>query len=263
MAELTYNAAAARRYDQGFAQVTAHFLPHLLQAARIAPGQRVLDVATGTGLAAEAALRIVGPEGHVSASDVSLAMAEQAGHRLATAPNTAVSVQDGQAMTYGDANFDALMCSLGLMFFPDPARGVAEFHRVLRPGGRAAVSVMTVPERSYNGRINAVVARHLPRLEAAVARTFAIGAEETLRMLFVGVGFEEFESSLVRHDFVLPSFDAYYAPFEAGGGSTGEALAQLSEAARQAVREEIRRSLGDTGGPVTVPVEFRIASGRK
>jgi ubiquinone/menaquinone biosynthesis C-methylase UbiE len=47
------------------------------------------------------------------------------------------------------------------MFFPDPARGLSEFHRVLRRDGRAAVSVTTTPDRSYNGRINVMIARHL------------------------------------------------------------------------------------------------------
>jgi ubiquinone/menaquinone biosynthesis C-methylase UbiE len=263
VAEISYNTTAAQRYEQAFAHVTAHFIPHLLRAAAIAPGQRVLDVATGTGLAAEAALRLVGPGGHVTASDASASMAEQARHRLAGAPNVSVGVEDGQAMSYPESGFDALTCSLGLMFFPDPARGLAEFHRVLHQGGRAAASVLTVPERSYNGRINVVAARYLPQLEKGIARTFSLGDEARIRAMFTAAGFTGFETSLHRHDFVLPSFDAYYEPFEAGGGSTGEALAQLPEAARQAVREEVRRSLGDTGGPVTIPVEFRIASGRK
>jgi len=263
VAEISYNTAAAQRYEQAFAHVTAHFIPHLLHAAALGPGKRVLDVATGTGLAAEAALSVVGPGGHITASDASANMAKQARHRLGAAANVTVGVEDGQAMSYPSDSFDAVLCSLGLMFFPDPARGLAEFHRVLRPGARAAISVLTVPERSYNGRINVVAARYLPQLEKGIARTFSLGDEAHIRTMFTAAGFSGFETSLHRHDFVLPSFDAYYEPFEAGGGSTGEALAQLPEAARRSVREEVRRSLNDTGGPVTVPVEFRIASGRK
>jgi len=263
VAEISYNTAAAQRYEEAFAHVTGHFIPDLLRAAALAPGQRVLDVATGTGLAAEAALSIVGPKGHVTASDASASMTAQAGQRLRGIGNVAIGVEDGQAMSYPAGGFDALLCSLGLMFFPDPALGLAEFHRVLRPGGRAAVSVLTVPERSYNGRINVVAARHLPQLENGIARTFSLGDETRLAAMFTTAGFSGFETSLHRHDFVLPSFDAYYEPFEAGGGSTGEALAQLSETGRQQVRDEVRRSLNDIGGPVTIAVEFRIASGRK
>ena len=61
------------------------------------------------------------------------------------------------------------------MFFPNPASAIAGFHRVLRLGGRAAVSVLTAPERSYNGRINVILARHEPDLAQAAGRTFALG----------------------------------------------------------------------------------------
>ena len=106
---------------------------------------RVLDIATGTGLAAEAAAAAVGPSGHVVAADISPAMLERARERLGGLPNVAFAVEDGQALTFPDGSFDAVLCNMGLMYFPDPARGLSEFHRVLRPGGRAAVSVTTTP----------------------------------------------------------------------------------------------------------------------
>ncbi|MGC1996306.1 MAG: hypothetical protein WA704_20535 [Pseudolabrys sp.] len=59
--ELTYKNEAAAGYDRAFARVTTHFVPFLLRAAHVAPGMRVLDVATGTGLGAEAALQVVPP----------------------------------------------------------------------------------------------------------------------------------------------------------------------------------------------------------
>ena len=62
---------------------------------------------------------------------------------------------------------------------------------------------------------------------------------------------------------MLPSFDAYYGPFERGGGSTGQALAALPEEIRRAIREEARRDLADAGGPVRAEAEYRIASGRR
>lgn len=262
--ELSYRAEAAAEYDRAFSHVSAYFLPSLLRAARIAPGQRVLDVATGTGLAAEAACSIVGPAGSVLATDMSPEMVDKARGRLVEQwPNAAVAVEDGQALSFSNDSFDAVLCSLGLMFFPDPARALAGFHRVLRPGGRAAISVLTAPERSYNGRINVIVARHEPDLAQAADRTFALGDATRLQQLFLDAGFLNIETNTEKHIFVLPTFDAYYGPFERGGGSTGQVLASLPEATRHAVREEMRQALGDAGGPVEIEVETRIASGRR
>ena len=179
--ELTFKDEAAAEYDRAFAHVTAHFMPFLLRAAHLAPSLRVLDIATGTGLSAEATLAAVGPTGYVTAADLSPAMAEKARERLGKAPNVLVSVEDGQALSFPDRSFDAIVCNLGLMFFPDPVRGLSEFRRVLRPGGRAAVSVNTVVERSYNHQINVIIARHVPSLAEAVTRTFALGEASRLQ----------------------------------------------------------------------------------
>jgi ubiquinone/menaquinone biosynthesis C-methylase UbiE len=263
MSELSFNDEAATAYDRAVAHVSAHFLPFLLRAGRVEPGQRVLDAATGTGIAAEAALAVVGPRGHVTAADISQAMVDRARQRLEGSPNTSVVVEDGQSLSFDDGSFDAVLCSFGLMFFPDPARGLSEFHRVLRPGGFAAVSVNTTPERSYNGRINVVIARRVPSLAESTARTFSIGDELRLRSLFDGAGFRDVETTTEAHRFVIPSFEAYFEPFEQGGGSSGQAYVALPEAERRAVREEVRCNLGDKAGSIGIDVEFRFASGRR
>ncbi|MFO1158063.1 MAG: methyltransferase domain-containing protein [Reyranellaceae bacterium] len=258
---LTYDEGAAGGYDRAFGRVTTHFVPHLLQAAGLEPGMRVLDIAAGTGLASAAALHVVGPSGHVTAADLSAAMVEMARRRLAGTANALVAVEDGQSLSFADASFDAVICSLGLMFFPQPLRGLNEFRRVLRPGGRAAVSVNTVPERSFNTRINLAIARYAPTLADAAARVFSLGGEDKLRSLFEAAGFRDVRIETVAHRFVLPSFEAYFAPFEQGAGSPGQAFLALPEDARRAVREEVRRSLADTGGSIEVEVEYRLGSG--
>jgi ubiquinone/menaquinone biosynthesis C-methylase UbiE len=73
--ELVFKDAAAAEYDRAFAHVTAHFMPFLLRAAHIAPGMHVLDIATGTGLSAAAALAAVGPAAAASLKTSSVAIA--------------------------------------------------------------------------------------------------------------------------------------------------------------------------------------------
>jgi ubiquinone/menaquinone biosynthesis C-methylase UbiE len=261
--ELAFRDEAAAEYERAFAHVSAHFMPALFDAAGLSAGMRVLDVAAGTGLGAEDALARVGPEGHVTATDVSPAMVERARERLAARPNASVAVEDGQSLSFPSGSFDAVVCSLGLMFFPDPARGVSEFGRMLRSNGRASMSVLTAPDRSYNGRINAVIAKYVSSLAEATERTFSLGDEARLRSLLANAGFSDIRVLTKSHKFKLPSFDAYYGPFERGGGSTGQALLSLPDEVRAAVREAVRKSLRDDGGPVDIDVEFRIASGRR
>ncbi len=132
-------------------------------------------------------------------------MVERARKRLADASNVAIRVEDGQALQCPDNSFDAVVCSLGLMFFPDPARGLSEFHRVLRPGGYAAVSVNTVPERSYNTRINTIIAIAIP-LIPTVARVIRSNVLSLREMPFVeaakATGMSEFRIAVVH---VLPN----------------------------------------------------------
>ena len=71
----------------------------------------------------------------------------------------------------------------------------------------------------------------------------------------------DIETHTEQHTFMLPSFDAYYGPFERGGASTGQALAALPEEIRRAVREEVRRDLADTGGPIEIKREVRSPAG--
>jgi hypothetical protein len=126
-------------------------------------------------------------------------------------------------------------------------------------GGR----IPTVADCSYNGRINVILARHMPSLAEATTRTFALGEAARLQLLFSEASFVDIETHTEKHRFVLPSFHAYYGPFERGGASTGQALAALPEDLRRGVREEVRRDLGDPNGPVEVQMEIRVASGRR
>src|SRR5262245_11488161 len=119
-------------YDRYVGEWSRLFVPTVLAAAEVTAADRILDVATGPGEAAALALTQVGPAGLVVGVDISLAMLAAATSRFAGSRFRPV-VTDGQVLPFADATFDAVICQLGLMFFPDPARGLTEFRRVLRP----------------------------------------------------------------------------------------------------------------------------------
>lgn len=131
-------SAIASEYEQAFEGLSAQFAEHALRLLDLGPGARVLDVAAGTGAFGLSAAR-AGAE--VLATDFAPGMVDRLRARIAAAglPGMAAEVMDGQALTLPDASFDGAASVLGLIFFPDQDRGLAELRRVLREGGRAAV----------------------------------------------------------------------------------------------------------------------------
>jgi demethylmenaquinone methyltransferase / 2-methoxy-6-polyprenyl-1,4-benzoquinol methylase len=120
--------------------------------ARVGPGSRVLDVATGTGdLAIELAGRVA-PGGEVVGSDFADGMLERARTKAASRPGMAVIPRfewgDALALSYDDDCFDAATVGFGARNFADLGRGLAEMVRVVRPGGRVVVLEITTPTRA-------------------------------------------------------------------------------------------------------------------
>jgi len=115
----------------------------LSQGAALGPGERVLDVACGSGLVTFAAARSVAPGGHVVGIDISGRMIDVArAHAVERDIANANFVRmDAEWLALPDARFDVTLCALGLMYMPDPARALREMKRVLRPGGRMALAV--------------------------------------------------------------------------------------------------------------------------
>jgi SAM-dependent methyltransferase len=115
----------------------------LLALAGLAPGERVLDVACGTGLVTLNAARTVGARGRVLGVDISGQMVDTARRRAESQAllNVGFERMDAEQLDLPDASFDAVLCSLGLMYAPEPAQAVREMRRVLRPGGRMVIAV--------------------------------------------------------------------------------------------------------------------------
>ena len=156
------SGTAAQKYERYVASFFAPWAADLVQRAGLGPGWQVLDVACGTGVATRAAGPLIGTAGSIIGSDLNNDMlAEAAVHPVEGAP-VQWRQADATDLPFDDASFDAVLCQQGLQFVPDKAAAVAQMHRVLRPGGVAAVSVWRLPE--YNPYIAALadgLTRHL------------------------------------------------------------------------------------------------------
>jgi ubiquinone/menaquinone biosynthesis C-methylase UbiE len=245
MTETLY-VGGATGYDQMFARVTQAFIPVLLDAARIAAGQSILDVATGTGAAARTARERAGPGGEVIAGDISGTMLDVARRNPENAGITFEQF-DSHKLPYPDARFDRVICQLGLAFFDDPGRGLAEFRRVLKNGGRAAAIVNSTPERSLFTRIGTVIGQHVPERAEQLNRYASIRTVERLRELFSAADFRDVEVGTETRAFSFASFEDYFAGTAAGAGISGQEYVKLLPETQKAVREAMRRSFPEEG----------------
>ena len=133
---------AARHYDATFANATLGFIDRLLDAARVAAGARVLDIACGTGVVVSAVARRGARPTGLDFSAAMLALA-RAAH-----PQVRFDESDAEALPFADASFDAVVSNFGVHHFPDPVRALSEAHRVLRPGGRIAFTGWAAPAQN-------------------------------------------------------------------------------------------------------------------
>lgn len=259
-------AVSLSAYDRYLGRWSRLTVPDLLAAANITQGYRVLDVATGTGEAAAMATPVVGDTGFVVGADISLEMVTSARARLDALLYWPVNA-DGQALPFKGGAFDAVICQLGLQFFPDPAAGLSEFRRVVRDGGTVAVCVNATPDRlPMWGNLRDALDRFLTQEQRNVlAMSWSLADRVRLERLFNDAGFQDIRVEQFRREGTIDGFDDYWSPIEEGVGQIPQTYRALGEADRRAVREEVRARLAQyetRDGKMTMAVEVLIGSGR-
>lgn len=178
----------AENYERTFVPAFfAQWAPLLCDTAQLAAGARVLDVACGTGIVARTAAPLVGPSGQVVGVDVNEAMLIVARR---VAPQLEFRRGDVAALPFADQSFDAVLCQMALMFFPDRPAAVAEMARVLRPGGVLAVLVPgPLDEQPGFAPLVEVASRHADASAMELLSSyFTCGDEAHLTSLLVAAG---------------------------------------------------------------------------
>jgi ubiquinone/menaquinone biosynthesis C-methylase UbiE len=169
----------------------------VLDAARVGPGDKVLDVACGTGVLARAAAARVKPGGAVTGLDINPGM-------LAVAAQLAPEVkwQQGAAesLPFENNTFDAVVSQFGLMLFEDPRAALEEMRRVLAPGGRLAVMVFDSLDNNpaYEAYVAVLERLGLEQAAAALRFPFSLGDVDKLSALFEDVGIAS--ASVATHE---------------------------------------------------------------
>ncbi len=169
----------------------------IIEAAGIAPGQDVLDLASGAGQPAFELARRVAPDGTVTATDLVPEMLAAAKRRAGdmAIPNIGFRVADMERLPFPDGSFDRVTCRFGIMFCPDPVAAAGEARRVLRPGGRAAFQVWGPREDTLMFDVILSAADEVlgPDPEQDLGMIFAYGEPGTMAAVLEKAGFVDVE----------------------------------------------------------------------
>ena len=159
----------------------------MIDAARLQPGARVLELASGTGEVGLMAHELIQPGGELILSDFAPEMLDVAQRAAGDAPGIRFKQIDIESIDIPAASQDAVLCRWGLMFLVDPEAGMREIRRVLKPGGRFATAAWTTAD---DNPWSAIVARTLGEpLDPDAPGQFALGREGRLQDLIEGAGF--------------------------------------------------------------------------
>jgi ubiquinone/menaquinone biosynthesis C-methylase UbiE len=199
-----YGGSAPENYQRYFVPlIGGPFAEDLIAETALGPGERVLDVACGTGVVARLAAERVGPSGTVAALDLNPSMLSVA--RSVPSTGAAISWYEttAESIPLPDAAFDVVLCQLGLQFVADKSAALREMRRVLAPGGR--VLVTTPPPNAFFDVLDQAVSRHVGSEAGAFVRmVFSLNDPAIIDRLFRDAGFADVNVRTYAKDLRLP-----------------------------------------------------------
>jgi ubiquinone/menaquinone biosynthesis C-methylase UbiE len=240
---------------------------YLVELAAPGPGERVLDVACGSGIVARHAVARVGSGVKVVGLDINEGMLEVA-RKVSADVHPAIEWQQGDAtgMPLPDRAFDVVFCQQGLQFFPDRLAALGEMHRVLVQNGRLALSVLRSIEHNPGYRLLAeALERHVgPDAGAMMRSPFPSLSADELRHLITGAGFFDVRIFLGVAPVRYPSVEEFLR-WEGASSPLAGPIGALRDDVREAlirdVGEALRTYTDDEG--IVFPTETYLAAARR
>lgn len=264
-----------RRWNEKFSKQSAGATKAILELAQVKEGMTVLDLACGSGEPSLSLARVVGPTGHVVATDIVPRMLDNA---EASAKNEGLSniefrIADAEAIPFPDGSFDAVTCRFGVMFFSSPERALREARRVLKNMGR--IALVTWGPLKDNPRFTTTVsiAKKYSQSPPVRSRTradddnvFKFANHGSLSRILKEADFAEISENHLKVPWIwhgtveeqFESFAAMSAPF-------GKLRSTLNQDTQQRVTSEILSAIGKyyDGQRVNFSAVINTAVGRK
>lgn len=253
---------AAADYEAGWAEQLRPAQQLLMSMAALKPGERVLDLACGTGLVTFPAAEAVGPSGQVTATDISDAMVTMVTEAAVRRGLTNVSAQraDAESFPFDDACFDAVLCGLGLMYAPDPLASLTGARRVLRSGGRYVAAVWGDRRRCGWAEIFPIMEKRVTSEVCPLFFQLGTGDALAMRMEMAGYGgvVTERIATVLEYESEVAALGAAFI-----GGPVAMAYSRFDEATREEAHAEYLDSIAAFrhAGGYRIPGEFVVVRG--
>jgi ubiquinone/menaquinone biosynthesis C-methylase UbiE len=211
------------------------------------PGQTVLELGAGTGETGFEAAAILGADGRLISTDFSPEMVDVARHRGTELrlSNVEYRVIDAERIELDSGSVDGVLCQSTYMLAADPAAALAETRRVLRPGGRLALSVWGAPERNPWASIAGMILverGHMAPQEPGAPGVFSMASEERTRALLDGAGFRSVRTEEVRVRFGFRGLEDYEQWVIDVAGPFAMLVRGLPEDEREVLRARLREA---------------------
>src|SRR2546421_6410550 len=227
--------AASRKWHAQIATFTQGATEAIVEAARLRPGMRVLDLASGVGDPALSIAAELAPSGRVTATDLGpgmMSLAEELARKRGIS-NIEFREASAESLPFPGESYDVLTCRFGIMFFPDLAKTLRECFRVLKPGGRAAFVAWGKREQPFFTTTAGVILKYVPAPPPAPdpdgPSLFMFGERDRLRRALEAAGFSNVheEDRIVAGRWPL-SVEEYWEQFSEVAAPFRPLIEQLS-----------------------------------